>query len=259
MKSLAMNSLVSYGRALEKQMESVANNLSNVDTTGYKQDQPAFRAMMANAMGTPSVSDEEQFYHYEHIPPYGLLRQHFTATADMGKDYSEGSMIRTGNPLDFALTDKTSFFSVTTPQGERYTRAGNFRLDDNHRLITAEGVLVNGKDGPLVLKGNEISLSADGSLQVDGKKVGGLKIVTFPHPERLQKLGNSLFAPVDEGNLHTIQENVHIVQGTLEGSNVETMKEMVRMIEANQAYASMQKAIASEDEINKKAITLAEV
>ncbi|MDH4224937.1 MAG: flagellar hook-basal body protein [Deltaproteobacteria bacterium] len=259
MTTQAVHPLVSYAKALERQMEAVSNNLANVDTTGYKQDQPAFQQVFAQTMGVASTNDEEQFFHLEHLPPYSGRGQNFVAIADMGKDFSQGQLKTTDNKLDFGLADKNSFFSISTPQGERFTRAGNFRLTPNHELINAEGFIVSGKEGPLKLDGNDVEATEDGTLMVDGKTVGGLKIVTFPYPERLQKMGNSQFAPVDVENAPRIQENVKLKQGVLENSNVDSMKEVVRMIEVNHAYTSMQKAIASEDEINKKAITLAEV
>ena len=83
--------------------------------------------------------------------------------------------------------------------------------------------------------------------------------ITFPFPERLQKLGNSLFAPIDEENAPRIVENVELVQGSVETSNVEVVTEMVRMIQAQRSYETTQRAIRTEDELNRQAITLAEV
>ena len=252
-------SLVSYGKALERQMEAVANNLANVDTVGYKADQPAFTSVFAQAMGQPSQSDEESFFHFDHLPPLTGVGQFFTIVGDMGKNYDQGRLVHTGNRLDFALTEKDTFFTVLTPQGERFTRAGNFRLNADNQLVTAEGVTVNGKEGPLVIEGDDVQVTEDGTVLVDGEIIGGIKIVTFPFPDRLQKLGNSLFAPVDAENEARISEDVQLVQGSVESSNVEAVKEMVRMIEANRAYTSMQRAIRVEDDMNRQAISLAEV
>jgi len=251
--------LVSRGNTLDRQMDAVANNLANVDTVGYKQDQPAFQALFAQTMGVASQSDEETFSHHEHLPPYAGVGTSYVSVADMGKDYSTGRLIRTGNDLDFALTRPDGFFSVTTPQGERFTRAGNFRLNQEGQLVSAEGFTVNGKEGPLKLQGEKIRVAEDGTVMVDGKRAGGLRIVTFPYPERLQKLGNSLFAPVDAENAPRILEDVQMVQGTVESSNVEMVKEMARMIEANRAYTQLQRALVSADEMNKGAVTLARI
>ena len=252
-------SLVSYGKASERQMDTIANNLANVDTVGYKSDQPTFASVFAQTMGVASESDEEQFFHHEHLAPYTGVGQGYTSVTDMGKNYQQGRLVHTGNNLDFALTDRKSFFSVVTPQGERFTRAGNFRLNTENQLITAEGLTVNGKEGALVVNGKDVQVSEDGTVIVDGKTVGGMRIVSFPRPDRLQKLGNTLFAPIDADNQPRIEENVQMVQGSVEGSNVEAVSEMVKMIEANRSYTTMQKALTAEDEINRQAITLAQV
>lgn len=252
-------SLVSYGKAVERQMEAVANNLANVDTVGYKGDQPVFSAVFTQILGTASESDEEQFFHFDHLPPYSGVGQSYTAITAMGKNYDQGRLVVTGNDMDFALTDRNTFFTVLTPQGERFTRAGNFHLNADNQLVTAEGVTVNGKEGPLVIEGDKVEVTEDGTVLVDGEIIGGMKIVSFPFPERLQKLGNSLFAPVDAENSPRISEDVRLVQGAVESSNVEVMKEMVRMIEANRAYSTMQRAITTQDEANRQAISIAQV
>ena len=251
--------LVSRGKTLDRQMETIANNLANVNTVGYKEDQPAFQSLFATTMGVASESDEESFAHLEHLAPYSGVGTFFVSTADMGKNLSPGRMMTTGNPLDFAITSKEGFFSIATPQGERFTRAGSFLLNQDGQLVTQDGYPVNGKEGTLNLKGKEIRLAEDGSILVDDKPAGGLKLVTFPFPNRLQKFGSALYAPADPENAPRILENVELSQGTLESSNVESVKEMVRMIEANRSYTIMQKAITSSDDMNRMAITLAEV
>src|SRR3989304_3301239 len=229
-------SLVSYGKASARQMDTIANTRGTVDPLGYKSDQPTFASVFAQTMGVASESDEEQFFHHEHLAPYTGVGQGYTAVTDMGKNYQQGRLVHTGNNLDFALTDRKSFFSVVTPQGERFTRAGNFRLNTENQLITAEGLTVNGKEGALVVNGKDVQGSEDGTVIVDGKTVGGMRIVSFPRPDRLQKLGNTLFAPIAADNQPRIEENVQMVQGSVEGSNVEAVSEMVKMIEANRSY-----------------------
>ena len=251
--------LVSYGKSLERQMEATANNLANVETVGYKQDQPIFRSVFAQTMGVPSESDEEVFAHHEHLAPYTGVGTFFVAIADMGKNFTQGRIVRTGQDLDFALGTQEGFFSVSTPQGERFTRAGNFHLTPDRKLVTAEGFTVNGKEGPITVDGNRFEVSDDGSMAVDGKPIGGLKIVTFPFPDRLQKLGSSLMAPMGPENTSRILEEVKILQGFVETSNVQAVEELVRMIQANRAYTAMQKALTSADRMNEQAISLAEV
>ena len=252
-------SLVSRGKSIERQMDAVANNLANVDTVGYKEDQPAFKSILARSMGVAQESNEETFVANEHIAPYSGVGTSYVSVADMGKDFSSGRLTPTGNDLDFALATDKGFFSVQTPQGERFTRAGTFRLSRDNQLVTVDGYPVNGKEGPLVLQGDKVQVSEDGSIQVDGKPQGGLRIVTFPYPERLEKLGSGLFAPVDAANNARTMEDVQLVQGFVESSNVNPVREMTKMIEANRAYTQMQKAMTIADEMNQRAISLAQV
>ncbi len=252
-------SLVSRGKTVETQMDAVANNLANVDTVGYKEDQPAFAQVLAKTVGTAGESDEESFVAHEHIAPYSGRGQSYVTVGDMGKDFSRGRLNPTGNDLDFAIASEQGFFSIQTPQGERFTRAGTFRLNRDNQLVTVDGNPVNGKEGPLVLKGEKIQMGEDGSILVDGKPSGGVRIVTFPFPDRLQKLGSNLFAPVDAANNARTMENPALIQGFVESSNVNAIREMTKMIEANRAYTQMQKAIGVADEMNQKAISLAQV
>jgi flagellar basal-body rod protein FlgG len=252
-------SLVSRGKTLETQMEAVANNLANVDTVGYKQDQPAFRQLLARALGVAGESNEETFATQDHLAPYSGVGVSYVATADMGKDFTPGRPTPTGKDTDLALISPRGFFSIQTPQGERYTRAGNFTLNAERQLVTAQGYPVLGKEGPLTVRGAKFEVGDDGTVTVDGRPAGGLKIVTFPYPERLQKLGGAMFAPADAENNGRILEDVHVAQGFVESSNVNAVKELTTMIEASRAYTSMQRALTAADEMNQKALTLAQV
>lgn len=252
-------SLVSRGNTLNRQMDTIANNLANVSTAGYKEDQPAFQQLYATAMGVASESDEETFAHHEHLAPYTGVGTFYVSVADMGKNMSQGRLQSTNNKLDFAIVSEDGFFSVDTPQGERYTRGGNFHLNQDGLLVTADGYRVNGKEGPIAIKGSDVRLGEDGSVMVDGQRAGAIKVVSFPFPQRMQKMGGALFAPADPENTPRITEDVKLSQGMLEGSNVDTVREMVRMIDANRAYTTMQKALSAADDMNRQAITVAQV
>lgn len=251
--------LVTRGKTLETQMEAVANNLANVDTVGYKQDQPSFKQLLARTMGVAGESDEETFATQDHLPPYSGVGVSYVATADMGKDFTSGRPTPTGKDTDLAVISSKGFFSIQTPAGERYTRAGNFTLNSDRQLVTAEGYQVLGKEGPLTIRGSKFEVGDDGTVTVDDQAIGGLKIVTFPYPDRLQKLGGAMFAPLDPENTARPLEDVQVAQGFIESSNVNAVKEMTTMIEANRAYTSMQRALTAADDMNQKALTLAQV
>ncbi|HEX9842006.1 MAG TPA: flagellar basal-body rod protein FlgF [bacterium] len=250
--------LVSRGNTLQNQMDTIANNLANVNTTGYKEDQPAFQELFATTMGVAQESDEEPFATHEHLGPYTGVGSFFVSMADMGKNMAPGALASTNNILDFAIVSPDGFFSIDTPQGERFTRAGSFHLNQNGVLVNADGYTVNGKEGPITIRGTEVRLGDDGSIIVDGERAGGLKMVKFPFPHRLEKLGASMFVPGDPENTPRIVEDVQLAQGMLESSNVNTVREMVKMIAANRAYTTMQKALTASDEMNRQAVTLAQ-
>ena len=251
--------LVSQGNTLDRQMETIANNLANVNTVGYKGDQPVFQQLFATTMGVANESDEEQFAHHEHLAPYTGVGTFYVSVADMGKNMSPGKLVNTGNKFDFGIVSENGFFSIQTPQGERFTRAGNFTLNQDGLLVTPDGFPVNGKEGPITIRGDDIRLGEDGTIMVDGENQGGLKMMTFPFPQRLQKFGGAMFAPEDNENSPRILEEVQLAQGMIELSNVNAVQELVKMIQANRAYTSMQKGLTSADGMNRSAITLAEV
>ena len=102
--------LVSLGNTLHRQMDTIANNLANVNTIGYKEDQPAFQQLFAATMGVASESDEETFAHHEHLAPYTGVGAFFVSVADMGKNLAPGRLITTGNNLDFAIKRNIKLF-----------------------------------------------------------------------------------------------------------------------------------------------------
>ena len=97
--------LVSQGNTLDRQMETIANNLANVNTTGYKEDQLAFQQLFSTTMGVANESEEELFAHHEHLAPYTGVGTFYVSVADMGTNHSPGPPVRTGNRLDFSLTE----------------------------------------------------------------------------------------------------------------------------------------------------------
>ena len=251
--------LVSHGDTLVRKLETLTNNIANIDTPGYRADQPAFAALLSTTLGTPIASDDETFAHHEHISPYIPGHSYYVGLADMGQDRRLGPLQHTGNPLDLALPEADLFFSIDTPQGERFTRAGNFSLDPQNRLISAEGRLLNGLEGPLQTDGSQVSFNAEGTLlAADLTELGQLKIVRFPNLEGLQKQGDGLWNALNPSrNPLQIAEDAKLLSGTLEGSNVRAVQELTRMIEANRAYGAMQRALHVTDTMNEQAISLA--
>ncbi|MBF0286354.1 MAG: flagellar basal-body rod protein FlgF [SAR324 cluster bacterium] len=251
-------SLVSAGKALEKKMELTTNNLTNVDTIGYKEDQPTFREVLSTANRVVPESDEELFLNHEYLDLYVGMDKSSVVIDDVGKNFAKGPMRFTENALDIAI-DNNGFFTVATPQGNRYTRTGQFTMDGKGEIVTHDGYPLLGLNGPIKVEGTDIKINEDGQVHVDGKFVDKLNLVQFRDPAGLQKLGKSFYAPIGSDNVPISSDKVKVRQGMLEDSNVSTVKEMVGMIGANRAYETVRKAMVTVDRLDEKAISISRI
>lgn len=224
----------------------LAQNLANAGTVGYKQDSSAFRALhgmmisrLQNGMGSG--------------PQIGELGSG-VALDQVSTDWENGVVANTGQPLDASLAPG-QFFSISTPVGERYTRAGNFQLDGNGNLVTASGqpVLdVNNK--PITAPaGQHISLDDAGNLLAGTTPIARLKIVQID-PNSLAKMGNSLYAATNPATVK-VTANPQLRPQTLEQSNVNPVACMVQLMSVNRSFDMAQRAIVTQDEMTKHATT----
>ena len=251
-------SLLSSLKGQQRQMDAVSNNLANANTPGFKEDLVLFREYYNEAVGQDMESEEESFAHHEYISPYNRGATSLVMPDHVAQKMFNGKFKPTNNPFDLALkTD--GFFTLETIQGERFTRNGQFMVDGEGYLSTVNGDRVLGKNGLIQVKGNEFSVGQDGSVIVDNKTVDVLKIVDFEQRDRLTKLGNSYWAPSSTSQVAKPASQIEVHQGVIEGSNVDTVKEMVKMISVNRSYEASQKALRSVDEIDQKSISLARV
>jgi len=242
----------------QRQIDAVSNNLANVNTAGYKKDEVIFREYYNEFTGQDLESEEEKFAHDEFLSPMSRGGSSFVMPDHVSPSMKKGTFRSTDNPYDLAIKSE-GFFVVETPYGTRYTRNGQFLLDGNGFLITNSGDKVQGKKGPIRILGNDFSVGRDGSVLVDGKEVETLRIVGFPQEDRLNKLGNSYWAPGSTAQEPKNLERVNIQQRVLESSNVDTVEEMVKMIAVNRSYEASQKLMRSIDEIDEKVISVARV
>lgn len=241
-----MNSVypvLSGALAQEKRLEVITNNLANVSTTGFKKDIAIFEGIISEA---DSLSGEGS----EGITTtYGSLKEIVT-------DLSPGIIRSTGEPLDVAIEGK-GFFSVQTPEGVRYTRNGSFTLNAEG-LLTLGTFPVLGSGGPISLPVGEVIIDSNGTVMVRGVEAGAapievalLSTFEFPDPSSLKKVGGTLFKVVD-GTVPSASESGRLLQGALEGSNVNPVEEMVQMVQVMRLYEAAQKAIQTADEIQAK-------
>ncbi|MDD2372115.1 MAG: flagellar basal-body rod protein FlgF [Syntrophomonadaceae bacterium] len=230
----------------------VANNLANVNTGGYKKQiavAQAFPNMLISRLGEIKKNIEGE---YQPVP-VKLIGGLGTGAAieKIYTDFTMGNIRKTDNATDLAL-NSDGYFAVLTPQGERYTRNGQFKINNEGILTTNQGypVLDTG-DQPISLEG-EFSIDEMGNISVNGESIARLKMVRFENPQYLERQGDNLVAAQEEAG--TILERPGILQGYTEDSNINAVKEMVELINVVRAYESMQKVVQAEDETTQVAI-----
>jgi len=194
-------------------LDVAANNLANINTTGFRGQEGLFRSMVANAQDTPMSSLNEA------INDYGVVGgTYINPTA--------GHLEHTDNPLDFGIEGQ-GYFAVQTQAGVGYTRNGNFQVDKNGMLLTSDGNPVLGQQGPIHLPSGPVSVSEDGTVSVSGAVTGKLQLMDVD-PRAMQAMGNNTFqAPA---SAVTPATKAHVQQGVLEGSNVEPVSATVGLV-----------------------------
>ena len=214
----------------EKRYDIIANNLSNVQTVGYKKDVPVFHKAFSETLSSSLAEDPVE-----------------SVTV-----FQQGDLQPTGNPLDMAIEGE-GFFKVKTPNGIRYTRAGNFNLNQDGVLIQSNGYPVLGSDREITLRGLKVVIGKDGTVSVDGSNQGKIDIVTFPDLNELMKEGQTLFKLATEQKEIQPQQS-QIQQGSLEGSNVNALGEMIQMIDSLRTVQFCSKLVQTEDDMNNRAV-----
>jgi flagellar basal-body rod protein FlgG len=232
-------------------VDRIALNLANVATPAYKREVVAVRPFaeaLEAAGGAPEGSAEAA------APAGGDAVQVLT-------DLRPGTLKVTGQPLDLALTGE-GYFEIATPAGLAYTRLGSFHLDGQGRLVTAQGDPVLGRTGEIRLSTASPAIDADGNVTEPGAPggpggaggpVAQLKVVLMEAPQRAQRLGEGLFsaggAVVEAG-----EGRAQLRQGALENGNVNSMQEMVALIETMRHFESMNRIAQGYDEMMGSAI-----
>ena len=161
-------------------LDLAANNLANVNTNGYKAQVPTFRSVLANAGSSVSSNPIAQA-----VNDFGVL-------GDSRTNLLQGSLEHTGSDLDFALQGE-GWFAVQTGNGKLYTRNGNFHVDRDGQLVTADGNPVLGTQGPITIPPGKLYVSGDGTISVDGALAGQVQVVEFASGTALDPGGQQLF------------------------------------------------------------------
>lgn len=208
------------------QMEIISQNLANAASIGYKKDKVSFKDYL--------------FPLTQEIPDGRSMSE----LSEIKTDFSEGTMIKTGNMFDIAL-DGRGFISL---EGDYYTRRGDLKKSSDGYLTAFNGFKVLGNAGPIYLPAGAIQIDNKGDIFVNGMLIDTIKLVDFNSNVKLSRAGESLYRTPDKG----LKANVFVKQAYLEASNVDVVREMVSMIETLREFETFQKAIRAFDEASEK-------
>ena len=224
---------------LRHELDIVANNVANADTSGFKVES----LMLATRPSAPAVTQG------------GPKPVKFVYDTGVARDFGQGSLHRTDNPTDVGIEGQ-GFFQVTTPDGPRYTRDGRFRLDDTGKLTTQSGLPLAGDGGGDIVidpQKGPITIATDGSISQGSERVGKVGVVRFDTLSVLEKTGDNLFRNTSNQQPQPAAD-VRVRQGMLEGSNVNTVSEITRLLEVTRTYEQMAKIMDSAADLSRRSV-----
>lgn len=258
--------LYTAGIAMRMRMaeqDVVANNLANANTVGYKGDKTilkSFPEMLLRRFNTDLTKGPKGIV-IDDAPVIGKISTGLEVN-EVATDHSQGQLEFTDNPTDFALFGK-GYFTIETPQGERYTRNGEFHLDKDGYLVTNQGYRVLGENGYIQINEANYAVRKDGTIvynvQYTGKganryqtvrELDKFKIRDFKFERGLKKIGENLYAETElSGKPEKVVAGLEVKQRFIERPNFNIVKQMVDMINLQRAYEASQKVVRTEDDL----------
>ena len=218
-----IHNLIDGSMTQKLRFETIANNMANSNTNGFKKDVLSFY----EALGMQSISNT---------------------------DFSQGPLKYTGNELDVALSSK-GFFKVETPNGSKYTRDGAFSINAQGTLVTGSGDTVLGENGPITVANGEVYIGRDGQVVVNNESADKILVVDIDEPQLLKKEGGSYYSYQGENEEISTSPDAEMQHKYLEGSNVNPTQEIIKMIETYRAFESVEKAIQSIDALTAEMVS----
>ncbi len=228
--------------ALRRQMEMIANNIANMNTTGFKSE----AVLLREDSSVPKIAG---------ISNRPLDKTSMVLDWGMARDMRGGAIKQTGNPMDVAIDGK-GFFAVTTANGqERFTRNGVFQLNADGQMVDLAGDRVQGDGGEINIPpgSTNISIGPDGTISTKTGVIGKLRVATFENEQALKSEGNNSFSAGDQAP--QTAEKPKVIQGALEGSNVNSVAEMTQMIDVQRQYQQIQTMAEEHSSMIRNAIT----
>lgn len=217
--------------ALFSDLEVSANNLANVSTPGYNAQKVVFSQYLQN-------DNQQKDAYANDVTSY--------------RDTAKGAFKMTDNPFDLAITGP-GYFMVETPFGTRYTKAGNFQIDAQGTLMNPEGYPVLGNDGGrITIPGNvkKVTINGAGQISGDGSDVGQVGVAEFSNEQQMERMGGTLFRAKESP---IPAEKSRVVQGAVEGSNVNPVAELIRVQEVSRSVGNTAKFIETMYDLQRKA------
>ena len=220
-------------QAQQQRMDTVANDLANVNTNGYKHERVAFRDLLYVGDASGKVQSGAG-----------------AAATTIGRGFSQGALRQTGNPLDLAIEDG-GFLQVRRADGTTaLTRDGSLRLDPRGRLTTQQGDLIQpGVTVPAGTQESAVQIATDGTVSVANRQVGRIQLMTVRSPQALQSAGDNLFRPTAASGAATALAGGRLTQGSLEASNVDVADTMTEMMDAQRSFQLASKAVQMQDQL----------
>lgn len=230
----------------EVRLDTISNNLANVNTTGFKKQAYAFHDTFQR-FATDYLTDDRTNLKAEHTWPRAYVQGRVRLSGQYS-DTSQGSIAATGNPLDIALAG-SGYFKVRTPDGDLLTRSGSLTLTSDGRLVNEQGYPVIGGGSEITLpRDNKIDIDANGRISADGQELGVIDLVDVTDQKGLERAGKNTFRIKKGSNAQEAPPtDLTVQQGYLEKSNVEIVTELVNMMEAQRAFEINQKIMTTTD------------
>jgi flagellar basal-body rod protein FlgG len=220
-------------QAQTQRMDTVANDLANVNTNGYKHERVAFRDLLYVRDASGNVQSGAG-----------------AAATTIGRGFTQGAIRETGNPLDLAI-ENGGFLQVRRADGtSALTRDGALRLDARGRITTQQGDLLQpAVTLPAGTKESDVQIGSDGAISVGNRQVGRIQLMTVRSPQGLQSAGDNLFRATAASGAATALPGGRLTQGAVEASNVDTADAMTEMIDAQRSYQLASKAVQMQDQL----------
>jgi flagellar basal-body rod protein FlgG len=259
--------------AQQRNVETIANNVANANTPGFKRDQVIFKEYLTAI----EKGDKDAKLPDKEWKPEDFYRSYNAEDAYVKVDgtytqHDQGQLTPTGNAFDNALNGP-GLFEVLTPNGVRYTRRGSFSINNEGKLVTDQGYYVLSKGAPpslgadgkitiasppetraIMIGNNKLTISLNGEVFSGTNKVADLSVAEFNDMNALRKEGNSLFINQDQQNIKVAEQKTTVHQGFVEQSNVNAVTEMSQLINANRNFESIQRVIKTYDSMSNKAV-----